>query len=186
MATYNSKAYLGRVPFRCTAEQPTEITATVVIPSGTDLAQSDTFNFLKIGAGYVPLEITVVSEDLDEHADTPTLTLDVGIVGHSAVNSGSAVADYFVDGSTIVQDGGVVRVENGGDDPFADGALVAPSDENYTIFGTCATASGGAVTSDKRITLTAKIVKASFTAPLPQPDLYEAPAGLDNAPSVYA
>lgn len=116
MATFKSKAFIGGVPFRPTSEEPFSVAATVLIPNGTALAASDVLQMMKIGADVRILSVTLITDDLDSGAG---ITLDVGYKAAVA----SDVVDFFIDGSTVGQAGGVVRVENGGDDPFADGAF---------------------------------------------------------------
>lgn len=151
MATFKSNAYIGGVPFRPLAEKPFEVAATVKIPNGTALAQNDVIKMFKLGADVRILALTLVTDDLDTGT---TITLDVGYTAEVA----SDVVDFFIDGSTIGQTGGVVRVENGGDDPFADGSFNGV-DETIDVQVLVATAPAGNPTTDRRITLVATCVK---------------------------
>lgn len=145
MATHKSKAFLGGVPFRPTADKPFQVAATVLIPNGTALAANDVLQMMKIGANVRILDVTLITDDLDTAA---AITLDVGYKAAVAAD----VVDFFIDGSTIGQTGGVVRVENGGDDPFADGSFVGV-DETLDIEIKVAVAPTGDPTTDRYITL---------------------------------
>lgn len=116
MATFRSNAYIGGVPFRATADQPFQIASTILIPSGKALALNDVLKFFKLGADMRILDVTLITDDLDTATG---IVLDVGYSAAVATD----VPDFFIDGATIGQTGGVVRVENGGDDPFADGSF---------------------------------------------------------------
>lgn len=118
MATFYSPAYLGGNKFRTIGDQPAEITATVEIPAGYSLQTTDKLYFFKIGEDHSIDEVTVRFGALD-NAQTATLTMDVGYEAAVATDDPNA----FVAASTSARAGGQVRVENGGDDPFAVGAL---------------------------------------------------------------
>lgn len=160
MATFKSKAYIGGVPFRPTAEQPFQVAATVLIPNGTALAQNDVLKMMKIGANVRILDVTLISDDLDTGT---TITLDVGYSAAVATD----VPDFFIDGSTVGQAGGVVRVENGGDDPFADGAFNGV-DETLDLEIKVAAAPTGNPTADRYVTLMVTgVAETSATADVP-------------------
>lgn len=164
MASYKSKAYIGGVPFRPVAEQPFEVAATILIPNGTLLAASDTLQFMKIGADVRILEVTLITDDLDTGT---AITLDVGYTAAVAAD----VVDFFIDGSTIGQTGGVVRVENGGDDPFADGPFVGVA-ETIELQALVAVAPTTDPATDRYVTLVVKGVKET-TATADAPYIYE-------------
>lgn len=159
MATFYSNAYLGGNEFRVVGDQPAEITASVEVPAGYALQTADKLYLFKVGADHSIDEITVRVADLDR-AQTPTLTLDVGYEAAVATDDPNA----FVSASTLGQTGGQVRVENGGDDPFAVGAL-APISETLDIVAAPAasassTAGSGAVgpaAGANFLTVTAKL-----------------------------
>lgn len=160
MATFRSKAMIGGVPYRPTAEKPFEVTATILVPSGTPIAASDVFQFFKLGANIEILTVSLRVSDLDTGAsmtlhagyDLPTLTDD---------------NDAFVLSSTIGQAGGSVRVENGGDDPFAVGQL-APLTEAATLTATCAVAPAGNPSTDRYLTMSVKAqARAGATSDVP-------------------
>lgn len=156
---FYSSAYIGGVPFRTVADQPAEITATVEIPALYKLQTADKLYLFKLGADHSIDEITVRFGALD-NAQTPTLTMDVGYEAAVATDDPNA----FVAASTVARAGGQVRVENGGDDPFAVGAL-APIGETVDILAVpaasaAAAAGSGALgpgNSKGYLTVTAKI-----------------------------
>ena len=120
MATYQSSAYLNANIFRTVGDQPAEITATVEIPAGKRLLTTDKLYLFKVGADHTVQEVVVTFDGLDL-AQTPTLTMDVGYEAAVATDDPNA----FVAASTLARAGGTIQVENGGDDPFALGALAA-------------------------------------------------------------
>jgi hypothetical protein len=159
MATFNSNAYNGGAIFRVLGDQPAEITATIEVPEGHRLLTTDVLNAFRIGADHSIDEITARFSALDR-AQAPTLTLDVGYL----VAVGTDDQNAFIAASTVGRAGGQVRVENGGDDPFAVGALaplnevadivVIPAAAAHTVAG-----SGQIGTGDAPgfVTITAKI-----------------------------
>lgn len=160
MATYSSRAYAGGNFFRPVKEAEFHLTQTIVIPSGTALAANDVLKFFKLGPNVVPLDLTLTVDDLDTGA---AITLDVGYAAEVAAD----VVDFFIDGATVGQAGGSVRVENGGDDPFADGVF-NPIDEVIDIQLLVAVAPAGNPTTDRQITLSGTFMR--HTAP-PSPIL---------------
>ena len=164
MATYKSKAYIGGVPFRPTAEQPFQVAATVMIPNGTELKANDVLKMMKIGADVRILDVTLIADDLDTGS---TITLDVGYTAAVATD----VVDFFIDGSTIGQSGGVVRVVNGGDDPFADGPFVGVN-ETIDLEVKVVVAPTGDPTADRYVTLMVTGVKETGV--------------IDGVPYIYA
>lgn len=148
MATYQSKAYVGGVPFRPTEEGVFTVTSSILIPNGTALALNDVFKFFKIGADVRVLELTLLVDDLD------TGTSAVLDVGYSAAVAAD-VPDFFLDGSTIGQTGGSATVTNGGTPAFADGAFVGVS-EVLDIEAKMQVAPAGSPTTDRYLTLVMK------------------------------
>lgn len=160
MATFKSKAMIGGVPFRPLAEKPFEVTATILVPSGTAIAASDVFQFFKLGANIEILEASLRVSDLDT---VTTMTMHFGY----DLPTGSDDPDAFLASSTVGQAGGVVRVENGGDDPFAVGQL-APQTEVATITATCVLAPAGNPATDRYLTATIKAqARAGATSEVP-------------------
>jgi hypothetical protein len=159
MANFYSHAYLGGNIFRTVGEQDADIAATVEIPAGYVLQTTDKMYFFRIGANHSIDHIKVRVGALDS-AQTPTLTLDVGY----EVDVGTDDDNAFVSASTLARAGGQIQVENGGDDPFAVGAL-APLTETAHIFASAAAAAASAAgtgalgsgTENGVITCTAKI-----------------------------
>lgn len=153
MANFQSSGYLGGVPFRPTYEGIFTVAQTIVIPAGTPLALNDKLYFAKLGENVIPLSATLKVDDLDTGA---AIVLDVGYEAAVAAD----VADFFIDGSIIGQTGGVIRVENGGDDPFADGAF-AGVNEVLDIVGLVQVAPAGDPATDRKITLVLECARAN-------------------------
>lgn len=159
MATYKSSAYLNANIFRTVGDQPAEVTATVEIPAGKRLLTTDKLYLFKLGADHSVDEVVVRFGGLDL-AQTPTLTMDVGYEAAVATDDPNA----FVAASTLARAGGQIQVENGGDDPFAVGAL-APIAETIDIVAIPAASAAAAAGSGSLgpgaengfITVTAKI-----------------------------
>ena len=151
MATFKSRAFIGGVPFRAVSEEPFEVTASVLVPNGTAIAASDVFKFFKLGANIRILEATLAVDDLDTGA---SITLDLGY----DLPTGTDDDDAFLANSTIGQAGGTVRVENGGDDPFAVG-LLAPQTEVMTVQAKCEAGPAGNPTTDRYLVCSMKCVQ---------------------------
>lgn len=145
MATFKSKAYIGGVPFRPTSEEPFQVAATVMIPSGTALVANDVIKMMKIGANVRILDVTLLTDDLDTGA---AITLDVGYTATTAAD----VVDFFIDGSTIGQTGGVSKVSNGGTPAFAGGSFVGV-DETLDLEVKVATSPTADPATDRYVTL---------------------------------
>ena len=178
MANFYSHAYLGGNIFRTVGEQDADIAATIELPAGYVLQTTDKLYFFRVGANHSIDHIKVRTEALD-NAQTPTLTLDVGY----EVDVGTDDDNAFVAASTLARAGGQVQVENGGDDPFAVGAL-APLDETAHIFASAAAAAAAAAGSgslgtgatNKAITCTAKLSRKTSVL---DPDVTPYHAGID-------
>jgi hypothetical protein len=168
MATFQSNAYLGGYIHRTIGDQPLEVTATVEIPAGYTLQTADKLYFFKVGANHSVDNVKVRFGALD-NAQTATLTVDVGYEAAVATDDPNA----FVAASTLGRLGGQVQVENGGDDPFAVGAL-APIAENIDIMAQPAASAAAAAGSGALgpgavngfITVTANVTRR-ITAPDP-------------------
>lgn len=129
MANFKSKAYRGGVKFRPLYEQAFELESTVRIPAGRTFANNDVLSFFKMGQNVDVLEVFVRSDKLEDGAGTAS-TIDVGT---------SVDPDCFIDGGTFIRAGGTIKVENGGDDPFATTPYVVqatPVDIQATLLGT--------------------------------------------------
>lgn len=158
MATYQSSAYMGGYIHRTIADQPLEVTASVNVPDGVALQAGDKLYLFRVGADHSVDEIVARFGALDR-AQTATLTMDIGYEAAVAADDPNA----FVSASTLPRAGGQIQVENGGDDPFAVGAL-APIAETIDIVATVvasasSTAGTGAVgpaEDEGYVTVTAK------------------------------
>ena len=148
MATFQSYAYIGGVPFRSVYEHPFEVTASILVPNGTAIAASDVFKFFKLGANVRILDVVFACDDLDTGA---SITMDLGY----DLPTGTDDDDAFIANSTVGQAGGTVSVSNGGDDPFAVG-LLAPQTEVMTIQAKCEAAPAGNPTTDRYLTCTVR------------------------------
>lgn len=153
MATFKSAAIITGNVYRPTTEAPFTITQSVLIPNGTALAANDVIKFFKLGANVQILDISLNVSDCDTGAN---LTLDLGY----DLPTGTDDDDAFLANSTIGQAGGTVRVENGGDDPFAVGLLAAQT-ETMTIQAKVEVAPAGNPTTDRYLTCTVRAQKAS-------------------------
>ena len=163
MATFKSHTYRGGVPFRPLADQPFSVTASILVPNGTAIAQNDVFKFMKIGANVRLLDVTFTATDLDTGA---AIVFDVGY----AATTASDDPDAFINDTTIGQAGGVIAVTNGGDDPFAVGAL-APLTETIEIEALCTVSPAGNPTTDRYLSVTVRGVGLPNTATM-EPYVY--------------
>lgn len=73
-------------------------------------AINSTISLCVLPAGCVPVDFTLIADDLDAHADTPTLTLSVGVL-NAAENDLVASTDLLTE-STIGQGGGSARASD--------------------------------------------------------------------------
>ena len=161
MATFKSKAFIGGVPYRPTSEQPFDVTATILVPNGTAIAATDVFKFMRLGADVDVLSVELRTDDLDT---ATAITLHLGVDYDGATTDDP---DAFVASSTIGQTGGRVRVENGGDDPFAVGGFIALPG-TATMTATCAVSPTTNPSTDRYLTLTVKCQKkAGATSDVP-------------------
>jgi hypothetical protein len=143
MANFYSHAYLGGNIFRTVGEQDADIAATVQIPAGYALTTSDKLYFYRVGANHSIDEVKARFDALD-NAQTPTLTVDVGY----EVDVGTDDPNAFIAASTLGRAGGQIQVENGGDDPFAVGALAPLTEVAHIIAVPAAGAATAAGTGD--------------------------------------
>ncbi len=150
MATFKSRAMIGAVPFRATSEEPFEVTASVLVPSGTSIAALDVFKFFKLGANIRVLETTLAVDDLDTGA---TLTLNLGY----DLPTGSDAPAAFLAASTLGQAGGTTRVENGGTPAFAGGVL-APQTEVMTVQAAAVVGPAGNPATDRYLVCSVKCI----------------------------
>jgi hypothetical protein len=179
MASFYSHAYLGGNIFRTVGEQDFDLAASVELPAGYVLQTTDKLYIARIGANHSVDHVKARFEALD-NAQTPTLTLHVGY----EVDVGTDDPDAFVASSTLGRAGGQVQVENGGDDPFAVGAL-APLTEVMHIFVSPAIAAAAAAGSGslgtgataKTVTVT---VKGSRETSVLDPSVTPYHAGIDQ------
>lgn len=155
MATFKSKAFIGRNFYRAMSEEPAQISATIKVPAGTAIAAADVFKFFKIGANQRILEATLSVDDIDTGA-TATISL-----GYDALTQ-SDVPAAFISVSNIGQAGGTVRVENGGTPAFASG-LVSPLTESMVVQAVIGTGPAGNPNTDRYLTCTVKLAAVSGT-----------------------
>lgn len=103
-------------------------------------------------AGYVPVDVTLVVDDMDSNA-TPTVTLDVGLVSGTAGSTDQArtSSNEAIAASTVGQAGGLARMAK------ADFAFLAPTTADrgvgVKVVGAIATLVVGA---KLRLTITAR------------------------------
>ena len=67
--TYKSDAAVKGYVARPTANNPTEITATCVVPAGTALALNDVFRFFKLGPNVIPESVYIQYDDFCADTD---------------------------------------------------------------------------------------------------------------------
>jgi hypothetical protein len=151
MATFKSRAFIGGVPFRAIEDQPFDVTASILVPSGTALASGDVLKFFKLGANIRILEATLAVDDLDTGA---SITLDLGY----DLPTGTDDDDAFLANSTLGQAGGTARVENGGTIAFAVG-LLAPQTEVMTVQAKVETSPAGNPATDRYLVCSMRCVQ---------------------------
>lgn len=174
MAIYTSAPYNLDAKLRCTREAPATNSYTVRVPAGALLTTADTLKFIVVPAGYRILEASIITGDLDTNG-TPTLTLNFGYLEPGGTND----PDAFLAASTLGRTGGVVRVENGGDDPFAVGVLAAGTlDREIVIAPAANAATANAAAVDVTVVLT--VIKDSFGADANAPYVYRDRYGSDS------
>lgn len=177
MATFKSQAFVAGNIFRPTADAPFEVSASIKVPSGTAIAANDVFKFFRVGSGVSIQEVTLRADDCDTGAN---LTLHAGVDYEGATVDDP---DAFVASSTIGQAGGQVRVENGGDDPFAVGAFI-PLPGTAVITATCAISPAGNPTTDRVLTCTIKGVKQAGVPSVEPAYVYADRYGSDGTGSI--
>lgn len=101
MATVTSSAVASTVQARAAHAGLNYAYATYAVPaSGDGTAANDVIQMVKVPAGARVLDVILTSEDLDTNA-SPTTVFDVG---------DGDDPDRYIDGTTIGQGGGVVRI----------------------------------------------------------------------------
>jgi hypothetical protein len=129
---------------------------------------------MRVPAGYRILEATLIADDLDSNG-TPLLALNFGYDEPGGTND----PDAFVVASQVARAGGIVRVENGGDDPFAVGILPAGALTREIVVVPSANAATAAVAAGN-VTVILKLVPNALPAPLPNAYLYRDRYGSDS------
>ena len=147
MATFKSQAFIAGNIFRPVEEGPFSVSASIKVPSGTAIAANDVFKFFRVGSGVSINEVTIRVDDLDT---ATAITLHAGVDYEGGTTDDP---DAFIASSTIGQTGGQVRVENGGDDPFAVGAFI-PLPGTAVVTATCAVSPTGNPSTDRVLTMT--------------------------------
>jgi len=87
--------------------EPTAINGTFIVPAG--VAANDVIEMVALPAGYVPLDVTLDTEDLDTATAS---SLNVGILSgdYGVVDNTRVCGAEFIAASTIGQTGGIARM----------------------------------------------------------------------------
>lgn len=124
MATVSSTKVASTVPAREPHSGVVAVKATYTHPAtGDGSAAGDIIQMVKVPKGAMILDLALSAEDLDTNG-SPTITLDVGDGGD---------VDRFIDGATIGQTGGIVRLGQGVAAAAVDGAHGYVYTEDDTI-----------------------------------------------------
>lgn len=130
--------------------EPIAIVGDYVTPASVIV--NDVIEMCVLPAGYVPISVTVLTEDLDSDG-TPAVTLDCGIVSGTpgVVDSARTCGNEAFAASTVGQAGGIaVAVKT-------DFGFLAPTDADRSIGLKIAAAADAAVTGAKiRMTVLAR------------------------------
>lgn len=89
--------------------EPVAISGNFVVPAG--LALNDVIELAPLPAGYVPLDVTLDSEDADSNG-APAMVLDVGLLSgdFGVVDNTRTCGANFIAASTVAQAGGIARM----------------------------------------------------------------------------
>lgn len=144
--TYNSDAAVKGYTARPTANNPAEITATVVVPADTPLAINDVFRFFKLGPNVIPESVYIQYDDFC--ADTDLLWSVGTSEDTDAIQASSTIGRAA--GSVIYGPAGTAFSEN----PF-----VPQSSSVWLqlLVATAPTSQGTAQAAERSITVTAKV-----------------------------
>jgi hypothetical protein len=113
MALFKSKQIAAGRP----APTPMDVSSPVVVVgefvTATGLTADDVIEMVAFPAGTVPVDVTVVTEDLDTGV-SPAITLDVGLLSGDYADKGARTCGAeFLSASTVAQAGGVARAAVG-------------------------------------------------------------------------
>lgn len=140
MATVTSDKVDAGIPAREPHSGVCSVKASFTVPTtGDGSAANDVIQMVKVPDGATVLEVIFTSEDLDTNA-TPTIVFDVGDGGD---------ADRYIDGTTIGQTGGVIRLGSGVAAATADALFhtyTADDTIDVTVTAAAATAAEGVIT----------------------------------------
>lgn len=125
MALKQALQILALMPVQtASSNEAIPITGDYTVPAG--LVAGDIIEMAPLPAGYVPVDVTVVAQDMDS---TAAMTMDVGIVSGAfgeKLDSRTMGAEFLL-ASTIGQAGGVARAN------VVAGFMVAPTDADRGI-----------------------------------------------------
>lgn len=138
MATLYSNAITRNKPAP-TADSNTTITVREEYNLLAALAINDTIDLVKIPVGYVPVDVTLDTDDLDTSA-TPAVVLSAGL---RKANGTTDAPDCFIVGSTVGQAGGVARAA------VKEGFRLTDATVERNVYVTVTTAPATSVTSGK-------------------------------------
>lgn len=135
MTTYTSKTADGKQPVPTLNDSLAGVIPYEYVTTAS-LAQNDIIDMGPIEPGVTPLDVALITQDLDVHA-SPTITLSVGIL-----NAGKTDIDgtaWIVD-STVGQSGGVARATTS--TCYASGSSTSERRLGVKVTGAVATGSG--------------------------------------------
>ncbi len=107
MALYTSKTANGKAPI---ASLVSALVAGLMFDYLTTgaLVAGDIIDLGPIEAGVEPVDITLISDDLDTNG-APTITLSVGILNAAKTDLNAGTNETFIVASTVGQAGGIAR-----------------------------------------------------------------------------
>jgi hypothetical protein len=110
MALYTSKTASGKTPVP--SLQSALIMALLFEFTTTGaLAAGDIIDLGPIEAGVKPMDVILVSDDLDTNG-APTITMSVGILNAAKTDLAAGANDTFIAASNVGQTGGLARATN--------------------------------------------------------------------------
>ena len=109
MALFKSKQVTAGRPAATPLDASSPVTVVGEVLTATGMTADDVIEMVAFPAGTVPVDVTVVCEDLDS-GGSPAITLDVGVLSGSYADTGARTCGAeFLSASTIGQAGGMAR-----------------------------------------------------------------------------
>lgn len=105
MATYTGTRFGNPYPPITTSCQcKASVISSATIPDA-GLSDGDIIKLVTIPAGFRIVDLVIFSDDLDAHADTPTVTVSVGLMD----SADTSLDTVFITDSDVAQGGGVAE-----------------------------------------------------------------------------